>query len=251
MLDLFDTLGVKGTWFVQGLVARDFPDLVRAIAARGHELGCHAHSHRPLFRMSDAELEAEIGGARARIQDVAGVAVDGFRAPDFSLGPPARELAQVERRIFAVLVRHGFRFDSSVVPVRMRRYGVSRVPSGPFCLREGLVEVPLATVRVPFRLPALGGGYLRIFPLPLHRLAVAQAAREQRVPVIYLHPYELDRTELDQVRRTRPVPWRLRLSQSWGRPTVRHKLSELTRGRSFIRMGELAARVAAQGGAVL
>lgn len=247
MLDLFDALGARGTWFVQGLLARQHPDLVRAIADRGHEVGCHAYSHRPLFSMTDAELDREIGDGRARVEDAGGVAVRGFRAPDFSLGRPARELAEVERRIFAALARHGFRYDSSVVPARTRRYGVSRAPRGPFWLREGLVEIPLTTVRVGRRLPALGGGYLRLFPLAVSRLAMAQAAEDRRVPVVYVHPYELDRHELTDVRRMRPIPWRLRVSQGVGRATVAAKLAALTRDRSFVRMGELAARVEAEG----
>ena len=173
------------------------------------------------------------------------MAVRGFRAPDFSLGRPARQLGEVERRIFAALARHGFHYDSSVVPARTRRYGVAGAPTGPFRLREGLIEIPLATLRVGRRIPALGGGYLRLFPLALSRWAVTQAAAERRVPVVYVHPYELDGEELTDVRRARPIPWRLRVSQGVGRATVARKLLALTRGRRFVCMGELAARVAA------
>jgi peptidoglycan/xylan/chitin deacetylase (PgdA/CDA1 family) len=122
-LDLFDELQLTGTWFVQGMLARDFPEVPRRIAARGHEVACHAHSHRPLFAMDAARLDEEIGGAKARLEDLVGAAVVGFRAPDFSLGPPVDRLEQLDRRVFAALSRHGFAYDSSVVPAKMRRYG--------------------------------------------------------------------------------------------------------------------------------
>ena len=239
MLDLFDDLDIKATCFVQGLIAVHDRKLVEEIARRGHEVGCHAHTHRPLFSMTRAALQSEISTSRKLLEDATGQPVLGFRAPDFSLGEPCDELDDVNRQIFVELAEQGFRYDSSIVPARMRRYGVASVPRGPFWLKEGLLEIPLATVWIGRRIPALGGGYLRIFPFSLHRIALWEAARAQRPAVVYLHPYELDTDELPDIARSQRIPWKLRLSQSLGRGSnLARRIDRLRRGQTLSTMGD-------------
>lgn len=244
MLDLIESLGFRATCFVQGYVARDYPGLVAEIARRGHEVACHADSHRPLHLMTAAALRGELRASRSRIEDACGQKVAGFRAPDFSIGPPCDRLADANRDVFRALAEQGFVYDSSVVPARMRRYGVRTAHPGPFRLEEGLLEIPLATVRILRRVPALGGGYLRLFPLGFHRMAIAQCDRGGRVPVVYVHPYELDPSELTELARTRRIPLRLRLTQGIGRSRVAAKLTAILRGRRPVLMGGLAAELA-------
>jgi polysaccharide deacetylase family protein (PEP-CTERM system associated) len=244
MLDLIESLGWRATCFVQGYVARDYPDVVAEIARRGHEVGCHSDSHRPLHVMSAAALRRELSEARARIEDAGGRHVIGFRAPDFSIGPPCDRLAEVNRDVFRALAEQGYVYDSSVVPARMRRYGVRTAPPGPFRLHEGPLEIPLGSVRLHRRLPALGGGYLRIFPLGYHRLAMVQADEDGRVPVVYVHPYELDSGELAALARSHRIPLRLRLSQGLGRARMAGKLAAVLRDRRPVLMRDLAAELA-------
>lgn len=239
MLDLFDRLDIKATCFVQGMIAKHDAKLVGEIAARGHEVACHAQSHRPLFSMSRETLRAELATSKALLEDACGAPVIGFRAPDFSLGEPCDALDDVNRGIFEELAAQGFRYDSSVVPARMRRYGVANAPRGPFWLREGLLEIPLATAWVGRRMPALGGGYLRIFPLAFHRVALWEAERADRPAVVYLHPYELDTDELGAIAKQREIPWKLRLSQALGRGArLARRLGSLRQGRTLATMGE-------------
>ncbi len=239
MLDLLERLGIRATCFVQGLVAKHDPGMVAEIARRGHEVACHAHTHRPLFSMSDSALRDEIATSRKLLEDATGQPVLGFRAPDFSLGEPCETLDEVNRQIFVELATQGFRYDSSVVPARMRRYGVATAPRGPFWLKEGLLEIPLATVWLGRRWPALGGGYLRMLPFSLHRVALWEAARAQRPAVVYLHPYELDTGEVGAIARSQHVPWKLRLSQSLGRGRrLEQRIDRLHHGRTFSTMGE-------------
>jgi polysaccharide deacetylase family protein (PEP-CTERM system associated) len=249
MLDFLDELGVPSTCFVQGMVAERFPQLVRLIAARGHEIASHAHTHRPLHRMNAAELRAELRHGKQVVEDAAGAPVRGFRAPDFSIGAPCHTLDEASRDVFRALADCGFGYDSSVVPARVRRYGVASAPRGPFLLREGLVEVPLSTLSLGGgrRLPALGGGYLRLLPLVYNRLALGQARRARRPSIVYLHPYELDVDELPAIARTRRVPLRLRLSQGVGRSGVRAKARHLLGRRPLeaITMGALVDRLRA------
>jgi polysaccharide deacetylase family protein (PEP-CTERM system associated) len=244
MLDLIESLGWRATCFVQGYVARDYPQVVADIAARGHEVGCHSLSHRPLHVMDAVSLRRELAEARSRIEDAGGYKVVGFRAPDFSVGPPCDRLADTNRDVFRALAEQGYVYDSSVVPARMRRYGVRAAPPGPFRLQEGPLEIPLGSVRLHRRLPALGGGYLRIFPLGFHRLAMAQADEEGRVPVVYVHPYELAEGELAALARSRRIPLRLRLSQGLGRASMARKLIAVLRGRQPLLMRDLADELA-------
>ena len=247
MLDLFDRLDIRATCFVQGLVAKHDPKLVAEIARRGHEVACHAHTHRPLFSMNRATLRDEIATSKQLLEDACGQPVIGFRAPDFSLGEPCDSLDEVNREIFAELAAQGFAYDSSVVPARMRRYGVASAPPGPFRLREGLLEIPLATVWLGRRFPALGGGYLRIFPFSLQRIALLEADRADRPAIVYLHPYELDTRELGEIARSRPISWKLRLSQSLGRGRrLERRIDRLRTGRTLATMRDSATALAAR-----
>jgi len=241
MLDLVDELSIVATWFVQGMVAEAFPELVGEILSRGHEVGCHAHTHRPLWKMGAKELREDIQTARKTIEDAGGRALSGFRAPDFSVCPPTRSLDQVDRSVFQELAEQGFEYDSSVVPARTRRYGISSAPRGPFMLREGLIEIPTGSVRLGRMFPALGGGYLRVFPQAYQRLSIAQSKAGQYPPVVYLHPYELDPRELSELNQTRSIPLKTRVLQGLGRGRVRERLTQVTRGLRSVTMQALCA----------
>ena len=179
----------RATFFVLGEVAETFPDLVRAIAAEGHEVGVHGYAHRQVFRMEPETFRADVRRAREAVEQAAGEPARGYRAPAFSIG-------RATAWALEVLADLGFRYDSSVFPISGRRYGwpdaapvIHPVPVG-----EGrsLVEVPLTTVRVlGRRLPCCGGGYLRHFPYAVTRWAMRRVAR-RRPAVVYFHPYDLD-----------------------------------------------------------
>ncbi|MGD1030773.1 MAG: polysaccharide deacetylase family protein [Opitutaceae bacterium] len=76
LLDRLDSHGARAVFFLIGRKARSHPDLVRAIAARGHEIGNHTDSHPLCFfwsagpRRTAAEIDAcssAIGGATGKI----------------------------------------------------------------------------------------------------------------------------------------------------------------------------------------
>ena len=115
---LEDCGGVKGTFFVQGRVAETYPQLVESLVANGHEVQSHGHSHRPLDAMNRATLRDELERARITVEDAAGRPVTAFRAQDFSIG--ADNLWALD-----VLAECGFEVDSSIFPMRARRYGIA------------------------------------------------------------------------------------------------------------------------------
>lgn len=191
ILDLLEEGGVRATFFVLGWVAERHPSLVRDIAARGHELGCHSYWHRLVYALDPAELRADTIRARDAIEQAAGVAVLGYRAPSYSI--TGASLWALE-----VLADLGFEYDSSIFPIHHDVYGMPGAPRAPFVVRTPagpITEFPISTFRVPVlrqNLPVGGGGYLRILPFWYTRYGY-RVARRQGVPLIaYIHPWELD-----------------------------------------------------------
>ncbi len=190
VLDLFDESKVRGTFFALGWVAEHFPGLVREIVRRGHEIACHSYWHRVVYRLSAQEFREDTHRAKAVIEDAAGEAVRGYRAPNFSV---------MKKSLWAleILAESGFLYDSSIFPVRHDVYGFPEAPRKPFRVDTPagpLAEFPMTTFRWwgSGNLPVGGGGYLRIFPEFITRLGVRKAL-EDGVPLItYIHPWELD-----------------------------------------------------------
>ncbi|MCK6458961.1 MAG: DUF3473 domain-containing protein [Planctomycetes bacterium] len=186
LLDLFDRRGVKATFFVLGDAAAREPGVVRAIAARGHEVACHGWSHELVYRQTPEVFRDETRRAKAFLEDLAGAAVTGYRASTFSI---------VERSLWAldILAEEGFLYDSSIAPVRHDRYGIPSSPRAPHLrtLASGaaITEFPVSCGSLMgLRLP-VGGGFFRLLPLGWTRGALAS---RQTPGTIYLHPWEFD-----------------------------------------------------------
>jgi polysaccharide deacetylase family protein (PEP-CTERM system associated) len=191
LLDRLDVRGVSATFFVVGWVAERHPDLVRDMAARGHEVGCHGYWHRPIYSMTPAEFREDVRRARQAIEDAAGVRLLGYRAPTCSV---VRET----RWALDVLAEEGFRYDASVFPIHHDRYGIPDAPRFPHRVpvrdRGEIVEVPMTTVRLGGQnLPFCGGGYFRLLPYRVIRAGLRRVNARDRMPgVVYLHPWEFD-----------------------------------------------------------
>jgi polysaccharide deacetylase family protein (PEP-CTERM system associated) len=189
LLELLAEAGARGTFFVLGVVGQTDPDVVREIAAAGHEIASHGWDHRRVTHLEPREFRAQVRDSRAQLEDLAGARVDGYRAPSFSI-VPGREWA------LEILVEEGYRYDSSLYPVRRTGYGYPGGARGMHVLQTpagALVEVPPATLRIGgTNLPAGGGGTFRQLPLALTRAALRQSASLGEPGTFYIHPWELD-----------------------------------------------------------
>ena len=187
ILDLLDAAGAHATFFTLGWVAERYPALVRTIAAGGHEVASHGHAHQRASEQTPAEFLADIRHAKAVLEDITGASVTGYRAPSFSVGPG-------NPWAFDCIAEAGYRYSSSVYPIRHDHYGAPDSPRFPHAVREGLVELPVATVRVLNRnWPAGGGGYFRLLPYPLSRWSLRRINRiDGRPAIFYFHPWEVD-----------------------------------------------------------
>ncbi|MDO4575653.1 MAG: DUF3473 domain-containing protein [Planctomycetia bacterium] len=188
ILDTMERRQVRGTYFILGWVAEHFPELVREIANRGHEIGFHSRSHQLIYNMTPEDFREDIHRGKALLEEVAGREVRAFRAPSFSI---------TEKSLWAldILAEEGFLYDSSIFPIHHDRYGIPNANIHIHALEtvHGEVrEFPPAVVRkFGQNLPVSGGGYFRLYPYWLTRRWLRQINRE-RPFVFYIHPWELD-----------------------------------------------------------
>jgi polysaccharide deacetylase family protein (PEP-CTERM system associated) len=181
--------GARGTFFVLGWLAAYRPEVVRAIANAGHEIASHGYWHRRVTAESPEEFRLDVRTAKQRLEDLTGTEVLGYRAPSFSI-VPGWEWA------FDVLIEEGYRYDSSLFPIRRRGYGYPSALRVPHVLTRPsgrIAEYPLATTRLlGYPIPAAGGGYLRQFPLRVIQRAFREAAAQSESATFYIHPWEID-----------------------------------------------------------
>jgi polysaccharide deacetylase family protein (PEP-CTERM system associated) len=187
ILSLLADARVRATFFTLGWIAERHPALVRRIAAEGHELASHGYGHLRIHEQTEAEFAQDIQRAKALLEDIAGTEVKGYRAPSFSIG---------KRTLWAfeLIAKAGYRYSSSVYPVRHDLYGMPDAPRFPYRPRADLLEIPVTTAVVLGRnLPAGGGGYFRLLPYALSRALIRRVNEVDRRPaVFYFHPWEID-----------------------------------------------------------
>lgn len=204
LLDLLAPARASGTFFVLGWVAQRHPGLVLAIRQAGHEIASHGWDHRSVTQQPPQAFRQSVRRSKAILEDLTGEPVLGFRAPNFSI------IAGSEWAL-DILIEEGYRYDSSLFPVRRRGYGYANGRRDPhWVLRPAgrLAEIPPATLRC-FRmnLPAAGGAYFRLLPYEVVRAALRDCERRGVPGTFYIHPWELD---ADQPRLAVPFLTRLR-----------------------------------------
>jgi len=187
ILELLSQRDIKATFFTLGWVAERYPQLVRAIVAGGHELASHGYGHERASDLSRDAFTQDVTRAKKMLEDLSGKPVLGYRAPSFSIGT-------ANLWAFDVLADAGYSYSSSVYPIKHDHYGMPDSPRFAYRLANGLLEVPVTTLRVMNRnLPSSGGGYFRLLPYALSRWMLRKVNREDRESaVFYFHPWEID-----------------------------------------------------------
>ncbi len=207
-LDLLAEGGVRATFFTLGWVAQRYPSLIRRIVAAGHELASHGMDHILVTDQTPEVFFQDVDRCRKLLEDVGSAPVIGYRASTYSIG--AGNLWA-----FDLLQRAGYRYSSSIHPIRHDLYGMPEAPR--FCFfprrgevagEDGILEIPITTLLLfNRRIPCGGGGFFRLYPYALSRWAWRRINRhEGRSGVFYFHPWELDP---DQPRIV-DAPWKSR-----------------------------------------
>jgi polysaccharide deacetylase family protein (PEP-CTERM system associated) len=187
VLELCAAAGAKGTFFTLGWVAENYPEVVRRIVAEGHEVASHGMRHVRVWTQTPDQFRDDVETAKKLLEDVSGQPVRGYRAASWSMDertPWAHEM----------LREAGYEYSSSFYPIAHDHYGVPNAPTHPFYVSAGILEIPATTTRIAGRnLPASGGGYFRLLPLPASLWLLRRAVRLGRAPAMfYFHPWEID-----------------------------------------------------------
>jgi len=187
LLDLFDEHRTRMTFFVLGWVAERYPDLIRELHRRGHEVACHGLTHELVFRQTPAVFREETHRSKSLLEDLTGAKVRGYRAASYSI-------TRTSLWALDILEELDFVYDSSIFPINHDIYGIPGAPRKPHKVASGrLLEVPLTTVSVAGqRLPCAGGGYFRLLPYAFFRWSLRRVNNEGLPAVFYLHPWEID-----------------------------------------------------------
>ena len=187
ILQMLDERQTRATFFTLGWIAERYPHLVRRIVHGGHEVASHGYGHERASDLNAADFSADVGRAKKMLEDISGHEVKGYRAPSFSIG--AGNLWA-----FDCLERAGYRYSSSIYPIRHDHYGMPDAPRFAHRVRSGLLELPVTTARFFNRnWPASGGGYFRLLPYPLSRWLLQKVNElDRQAAIFYFHPWEID-----------------------------------------------------------
>ena len=187
ILDMLDRHNTKATFFTLGWVAQRYPQLVKEIVHRGHELASHGYGHERASDLTEEAFLEDIHSAKVLLEDLAGLEVRGYRAPSFSIGTG-------NLWAFDCLANTGHRYSSSIYPIAHDHYGMPDSPRFVYEVRPGLLEVPITTLRAFGRnFPSSGGGYFRLLPYALSRWMLQRVnANDRQSGLFYFHPWEID-----------------------------------------------------------
>ncbi len=191
LLGLLRNHEAKATFFVLGWIADHFPEIVRWIAAEGHEIATHGHYHRLVTGMTPEEFERDLQQSLEALSRHTSQPIRGHRASNFTV---------VKDTLWAleILERNGIEYDSSIFPFARKRYGIRNYPFRyPHTLQlpngGTLTELPMSTMKMGNRLmPVAGGGYFRLYPSRLTEAFISRANGHGLPAMVYLHPWELD-----------------------------------------------------------
>ncbi len=228
----------KATFFTLGWIAERYPQLVRQIVEQGHELASHGYGHERASDLAESAFLDDITRAKAILEDLGGVEVRGYRAPSFSIG-------EGNLWAFDCLAEAGYRYSSSIYPIRHDHYGMPDAPRYVHEVRPGLLEVPITTLRMFDRnFPSSGGGYFRLLPYFLSRWMLNRVnTQDQQSGVFYFHPWEID---ADQPR-VPGISSKTRFRHYVNIPRMEGRLARLLGDFQWGRMDQLFLSAAPQG----
>ena len=231
LLQLFSDNRVSATFFTLGWIAERHPEMMRRIAAVGHELASHGYDHTRVDRLSPANFREDVRRTKGTIEEIAGCRVIGYRAPTFSIGSDTPWA-------YEILENEDYHYSSSIYPIRHDLYGAADAPRSPFQPGSGrLWEFPLTTRRLLGQnFPCAGGGYFRLLPDWTSRRNLYHINAADELPCIfYLHPWEIDAGQP----RVAGLRMRSRLRHYTNLKTMPSRLSRLVQDFRWGRMDEV------------
>lgn len=231
ILQLLSEHQASATFFILGWVAERQPELVRRIAAAGHEIACRGYDRTAVEQMSPGEFGEDLICAKAILEDLCGQEVDGYRIPNGTLG-------STTPWVYSVLADCGFRYSASSYPYRRTgRRGTERPAPFPSRAAHGVVEIPNASMPLlGRRWPGPSGLTLRLLPYSATRWMVQRLNDAERANVVFT----CDSWEFDAS--TPPVasaPSPARLGHYFGRGQMARRFAQLLRDSRWERLDDV------------
>jgi len=196
ILELFEKNNVKATFFTLGYIAEKFPDLIKEIDNRGHEIASHSYAHLDIRKVTKSKFEEDLKKSIDILENITGKKILGFRAPYFSID---------KKSFWAIeILSKYFKYDSSIFPVKTPLYGIKNAPrniykpniTNPIITdsKNSLIEIPMATDRIPLigNIPIAGGFYLRFLPYFYMKYGLKKINKNENPFIFYIHPKDLD-----------------------------------------------------------
>ena len=185
VLDELDKRDIKATFFCVGQLAVEFPQVIREIVMRGHEVGCHSNKHTWLNKMTEKQLQDDTSDAIHALADVAGQKVVSFRAPAFSI-------TKDNKWAINVLAECGIENDASIFPTNRDFGGYKGFPQDTPCIisHDGamLKEYPICLTSILGKeLAYSGGGYFRLLPYRF----ISKTIKKRDYNICYFHLADL------------------------------------------------------------
>lgn len=231
LLDLFAEFDVKITFFTLGWVAERYPSLIQRMVKEGHELACHGYEHIRVTQQTPQQFAADIRKSKQLLEDLGGVEVIGYRAASYSIG--AQNLWALEE-----LQEAGFKYSSSIYPVKHDLYGMPDAPRFKFIPDNAprLTEIPITTSPwLGKTWPAGGGGFFRFFPYPFSKQLIQRVNQQDQQPAIfYFHPWEIDPQQPRQ-----QASWKSRFRHYLNLHRMEPRLRQLLRDFEWGRMDQI------------
>lgn len=206
ILRLLNKHKTKATFFVLGAVAEKYPKLIRKIYEDGHEISSHGYSHKKLYYFNKEIFEQEIKKSVDLLKSITNQSPIGFRAPHFSLNNSTSWA-------LSILIKYGFKYDSSVIPIKSHLHGASNPPQIPYKPsmeditkvdeNSKIWEIPMSTINIIKKIPFSNGPYFRLFPYGLLKLVLIKNNKIRSV-VFCVHPWEFN-SSIDRLNISLPL----------------------------------------------
>ncbi len=185
-LELLGRFKTKATFFILGVVAEKYPNIVKRIQMADHEIASHGYKHLEVFKHTKYSFREDLKKSLDILGSITGKNIIGYRAPDFSITNQA--LWAVD-----ILQEEGIKYDSSIFPIRHPRYGIPSAPFVPYRIRPEIVEFSPSTMRILGENVAIAGGTpFKILPYFLIEQTI-KSLNKRNIPAnMYIKLWELD-----------------------------------------------------------
>jgi len=188
ILDVLAKFETKATFFTLGWVAERYPQLINRIISEGHELACHGYEHIRVTEQTPDQFRADIIRTKKILEDLGGKEILGYRAASYSINT---------ENLWAhdILAEEGFKYSSSVYPVKHDLYGIPDAPRFSYQPIKGsdFLEIPISTIKFGQKnIPCGGGGFFRFYPYMFSKWAFHHINSSNQSAIFYCHPWEID-----------------------------------------------------------